>query len=652
MLPARKRIYRFADFTLDASEHRLMRGSEEIYLPPKTFETLLFLVDRHGHLVKKNELLDTLWADAFVTENALTRCIKEVREALSDDAHQPSYIRTIPRVGYKFIADVEEVQQSSQPDQLKHFTPDRLVMRELVEEGKSFQNMELAAKPTPTTPVEKLVKESRSSQLSLQTIMLVSIAGVAVVGLAFLTYYLRAKQNPPSLQIKSIAVLPFKPLIADARDESLELGMADTLITALRNVSRLTVRPTSAVRKYTALDQDALAAGREQKVDAVVEGSIQKIGDRIRVTVRLLRVEDGVQLWADTVDQKSTDIFSIQDLISERVAGTVASKLSGEEKQLLTKRYTANTEAYQLYLKGRYFLNKSTEEDFRKSIECFQQALDKDPSYSLAYVGLADSYAQLGSFGLIRTNDSYARAKAASIRALERDEKLAEAHASLGFILTNYYWDWGEAEKQFKQAIELNPNYAMTHNWYSQYLAFMGRSEEAIEEARRSQEIDPLSPWNNSGFVLFLARRYDDAILASQKTLELDENFAVAHMAMGLSYAQKKMYGESISELERAKANPDSRALLAYAHAIAGNRSEARKILDELDQLSKHKYVSPFPVAVAYTGLGENDRAFTELEKAYAERSWAMGMLQVNPVFDPLRSDPRFAALLRRVNLA
>ncbi len=507
MLIAAQRIYRFADFTLDTSEHRLLRGSREIYLPPKTFETLLYLVDRHGHLVKKNELLDTLWADAFVTENALTRCIKEVREALEDDAHQPRYIKTIHRVGYKSIADVEEIPQpSSHDDEVKKLATTKLVTEQ--SEGKTPQeNLELAERVVPAAePVHDLQVEQRSPRLSPQTVRLASIVGMALVGLVLLAYYLRPKQAPPPVRIRSIAVLPFKPLVAEARDDSLQLGMAETLITTLSNVSQITVRPTSAVRKYTGLEQDAVVAGREQRVDAVLDGSMQKLCDRIRVTVRLVRVEDGAQLWAGKFVEKSTDIFLLQDSISQQVAGALAVKLTGEERELLTKHYTGNTEAYQLYLKGRYFLNKSTEEDFRKSIEYFQQALEKDPNYALAHAGLADSYAQLGSYGLIQMKDSYPRARAALTRALESDEKLGEAHASLGFVLMNYYWDWAEAEKRFKRAIQLNPNYAMAHNWYSQHLAFMGRSEEAIREAKRAQEIDPLSLWTNSniGFVSYL----------------------------------------------------------------------------------------------------------------------------------------------------
>ena len=646
MLPTVKRIYRFADFRLDATEHRLLRGNEEIYLPPKTFDTLLYLVDRHGHLVTKNELLESLWADVFVTENALTRCIKEVRVALNDDAHQPLYIKTFPRVGYKFIADVQEITPADETYQ----------SAAMGEEFEVPTSDELPADVVRALrPMHSVAPTGEPSQArrSMGRAFPILLTGALLIALALLAFYLRSRQTPPAAQIRSIAVLPFKPLAAEARDDSLQLGMADTLITTLSNLSQVTVRPTSAVRQYTALEQDAVAAGREQRVDAVLDGSIQRLGDRIRVTVRLLRVGDGAQLWAGKFDEKSSDIFVIQDSISKRVAGALTVQLTGEERELLTKHHTDDTEAYQLYLKGRYFLNKSTEEDFRKSIDYFQQALEKDPKYALARAGLADSYAQLGSYGLIKMNEAYPRARAELIRALEMDEKLGEAQASLGFILMNYYWDWIEAEKRFKRAIELNPNYAMAHNWYSQELSFLGRFQEANREAKRAQEIDPLSLWTNSniGFVSYLGRQYDEAIGASLKTLELDPDFAVGHMIIGLSYAQKKMYDEAIYELQKGKSNPDSRALLAYVYAVAGKRKEALRVLDDLDQESRQKYVSPFPIAVAYVGLGENDRAFEALEKAYTERSWGMGMLAVNPVFDPLRSDDRFSVLLRRVNL-
>lgn len=639
MIAGVKRIYRFADFTLDVSEHRLQREGEEIYLQPRTFETLLYLIEHQGHLATKRELLDALWADTFVTENALSRCIKEVREALGDDAHQPLYIKTVPRLGYKFIANVEEASNLPTTE----LSPtDRAGTKE-----QSKEKVEVAQRETTV----EIIRNGLASSVT-RRVVISSIAGVVLIGIALLIYSSRERNIQPSPQITSIAVLPFKPLGDGGRDESLELGIADTLITTLGRVRQLTVRPTSAVRKYTALDQDPLVAGREQDVDAVLEGTIQRLQDEIRVTVRLLRVTDGAQLWSDKFDQKSTDIFIIQDSISEQVARTLAVKLTGEEKELLTKRYTSDPEAYQFYLKGRYFLNKSTGQDFRRSIEYFQKAVNKDPGFALAYAGLADSYAQLGSFSLVEMKDSYESARIAAMNALERDENLSEAHASLGYIMMSYYWDWAEAEKQFKQAIDLNANYGMAHNWYSQYLAFMGRSDEAIKEAKRAQQIDPLSPWNNSAFVSFLGRRYENAILESQKTLELDPNFAVAHMIIGLSYVEEKNYQQGISELQKATDNPDSEALLAYAYAVAGKRTESQGILAELEKLSKQKYVASFPIAAVYAALGDRNKAFKQLEKAYAERSWAMGTLKVNPVFDSLRSDPRFSELLRRMNLA
>jgi TolB-like protein/DNA-binding winged helix-turn-helix (wHTH) protein/Tfp pilus assembly protein PilF len=630
-------IYEFGPFRLDAQKRLLLRDGQLVKLFPKEFDTLLALVEKGGQDVKKEELMRRIWPDSFVEDSNLTTNISHLRKALGENARQRQYIVRAPGGGYRFIADVKDVGSGKAPDPL-------------VEQEEAP-----VREPSPAAAVAPGRRKLRLAFLA--AVMLVTLAVIAI------SHFWQKRQiagAPPAptaashTPVQSIAVLPFKPLAPDSRDESLEMGMADTLITRLSNIRQVIVRPTSAVRKYTGLEQDAVSAGREQGVDAVLEGSIQRSGDKIRVTAQLLNVRDGSLLWGYKCVEQCTDIFAVQDLVAERVATALMLKLTGEERELITKRYTANTEAYQLYLKGRYFLNKSTEEDFRKSVEYFRQALEKDPNYALAYAGLADSFAQLGNYGLISMKESHPRAREAATRALEIDDKLGEAHASLAFILTNYYWDWAEAEKRFKRAIELNPNYAMAHNWYSQYLSFMGRTDEAIREAKRAQEIDPLSLFNNStiGFVLYLARQYDQAIAAAIKTLELDRSFAVAHMIIGLSYLQKKMYEESISELQKAKNHPDSRALLGYAYAVAGKRSKARKILAELDKLSTRKYVASAPVAIIYIGLGEKVQALERLEKAYDERLWEMGMLKVLPVFDPLRSDPRFTVLLRRVNLA
>ena len=621
-----KQFYQFGPFRIDVAERLLQLEGESVTLTPKSFDLLLLLVENQGHLLEKDDLMKTLWPNTFVEEANLSNNISQLRKVLSaDPTHQ--YIETVPRRGYRFVAKVAAA--SVVPD---------IKCAKVVDDA-----------------VEDLGEKDSRGSISSRGIKIPRLAIVvtAILALVLAFYYFWPRERVTQNAIRTIAVLPFKPLAADSNDDSLQMGMADALITRISNIRQLIVRPTSAVRKYTALDNDELAAGREQRVDAVLEGNIQKSADKVRVTVRLVRVADGSVFWADQFDERFTNLFSVQDSIAERVAGALSVKITGEDRESLTKRYTADTDAYQLYMRGRYYLNKSTEADFRKSIVYFQQALERDSNYALAYAGLADSYVQLGFFGLMPMNESHSRAREAAVRALQIDDGLGEARASLAIILTTYYWDWAEAEKQFKQAIEQSPNYAPAHNWYSQYLSFTGRHDEALKQALRAQEIDPLSLFINSniGLVLFLARQYDRSIAASQKTLELDPDFAVAHMIMGLSYVQKGMYEEGISAFQKAKAQPDSRALLGYAFAVSGREKEARRILDDLNHESKQKYVASAPVAIAYMGLGEKNRAIELLEKAFDERLWEMGMLKINPVFDPLRSDPRFERLVQRVGL-
>jgi DNA-binding winged helix-turn-helix (wHTH) protein/TolB-like protein/Tfp pilus assembly protein PilF len=634
-----KRVYRFGDFTLDASERRLLRGSYEVYLFPKTFEVFLYLVERHGHLVRKDELMNSLWADAFVTENALTKRIKEVREALGDDAHQPRYLKTVPRVGYKFIADVEAI------DEGKGKT-----------EGSEVLGSQDHAAPRNESTLE-VSPGRRIYQRPARTASLALAAIAAVVGLAFVTYYLWSKRAEPSATIKSIAVLPFKPLVADSGDEALEMGMADTLIARLSNLRQIIVRPLSAVRKYAGLEQDPVAAGREQRVDAVLDGSLQKSGERIRVTVRLVSVADGKQLWADKFEEKSTDIFTVQDSISERLTRALAVKLTGEERELLTKHYTDNPEAYQLYVKGRYSLRTETKEGLKKAIAHFEQALEKDPGYALAHAGLADAYILAGTFGLLPAKQSYPKAKEAATRALGMDDKLGQAHAVLAIVISDYDWGWPEADRRYRTAVDLNPNYAPVRSSYSWYLTRVGRFDQAIREAERAQELDPLSLSSNTSmaFAFLMSRQYDRAIGQSRLSLELDPDYLSAHILLGFAYVHKKIYREAISEFQKARAvsggSPDMMGLLGYAYAIAGKRSEAEKILKELDQLSRQRYVSPSHIALINIGLGEKYLAFEWLEKAYEDRNWMLGLLKVDPMFDSLRSDPRFEDLLRRVGL-
>jgi tetratricopeptide (TPR) repeat protein len=390
-------------------------------------------------------------------------------------------------------------------------------------------------------------------------------------------------------------------------------------------------------------------------VDAVLESSFQRLDEKIRVTVRLLNVSDGAALWAYQCDEYCTDIFAAQDRISERVARALMPELTGEQRERLAKHYTDNFEAYQLYVLGRYFWGKRTEEGAKRGIACFEQAIYKDPNYALAYAGLAECYLVLAGTSFGNPQEFYPKVKAYATKALEIDETLAEPHTTLGSYIIDYEWDWPSAEKEHKRAIELNPGYATAHQRYSILLILMGRTEESFAEMRQALELDPISLIINSGLGLrfYNARRYDQAIEQLQKTLEMDPNFFHARFHLGQVYVQKGMYAEAIAELNKAVELSKDHALaaLGYAYATAGQRGEARRVLAELQELSKRRYVSTVDVAVIHAGLGEKDQAFAWLEKAYQERAGKLVFVGIEPKFDSLRSDPRFHDLLRRMRL-
>jgi serine/threonine protein kinase/tetratricopeptide (TPR) repeat protein len=480
--------------------------------------------------------------------------------------------------------------------------------------------------------------------------------GLALVLLLLAAYLIR--RSLPSSAIKSVAVLPFKPLVANQSDEVLEMGIADTLITRLSSLKQVTIPPVSAVRRYRALDQDPLAAGRELKVQAVLESSIQRAGDRIRVTVRLLDVTDGKPLWTRQFDEPWTDIFAVQDAISQRVASDLMVTLSGEERGELARNYTTNPEAYDLYMKGRHYWNKRSPDGMLLSIESYKKAIEKDPQYALAYVGLADAYATIGSYRVAPPRESLPLAQEAALRALKIDDRLAEAHASLGKIFSDYDWDWDRAEKEFKLAIGLKPNYANAHHWYSMLLANLGRSDEAISEARRAVDLDYFAPATTTqlGNVLYRARHYDEAITVLRKTLDLEPNFVAARVYLGLCYMLQGKHEEAISELRKGKesapGNPGLISTLGLAYGSAGQSEQARQCLKELNEIAQQRYVAAFNYAGIYSGLGEMELTMQWLKKAYEDRYPSIRGFKVDPVFDPVRQDPRFIAWTREVGLA
>jgi DNA-binding winged helix-turn-helix (wHTH) protein/TolB-like protein/Tfp pilus assembly protein PilF len=640
-------FYEFGPFRLDTSERLLLRADVRVPLTEKAFDTLVALVRREGRLVSKEELIAEVWPDAFVEENNLDKSISAIRQALGEKPSAPEYVETVRGRGYRFVARVSEGGGLAVKDQ------STAPVSMLDDSG---------AMPTASQTAKRLV----GSRL-FRSPLLISIAGLLALGLGVAIYSSlsgRAKRAESAAAPRVIAVLPFKPLASDARDESLELGMADTLITKLGALRAVTVRPLSAVRRYSSLEQDPVAAGRELGVEAVLDGSIQHAGDRIRVTVRLMRVADGVSLWTGTYDKELADIFAVQDIISEQVTHSLAVRLSGEEERQLGKRYTNNTEAYQIYSRGRYFWNKRTEEAIRKSIDYFEQAIALDPDYALAYSGLADAYWILSSFDPAGGVTLLPQSRTAALKALALDDTLAEAHTSLGIAKEFYELDFTAAEREYRRAIELNQNYASAHHRYGFFLNRMERIEEAHNELRRALELDPLSlPINvDAARPFFRSGDYERAIGQLQKAIEIDPNYPRAHNVLANWYAQMGRYDDAIAEAKKAAAlsapaqqeggPPRGSYQLVYIYAKAGRASEARRLLDELERRANRRNDQLYFQALAHAALGDRERAFALMEELYKTRSLDLLGLKGDPAWDDLRGDPRFRDLLQRFGFA
>ena len=450
----------------------------------------------------------------------------------------------------------------------------------------------------------------------------------------------------PDSPARSLAVLPFAALGREV-DEYMGLGLADALITRMGNIRQIVVRPTSAVRPYVGRATDPVSAGRRLGVDMVLEGSIQRAAGRIRVTVQLVSVDAGAPVWGQCFD-------------GEDVGEALVSSLTAEEKQRLHQRYTQDHEAYDAYLRGRHQWNTRTENGLRKALQQFERAVERDPAYALAHAGLADCYTLLGSAGyaMLPPREALARARAAAVRALEIDPDLAEAHTSLALVKFRLDWDWRDAESEFRRAIELNPGHAAAHHFYGLYLSAMGRADEAIARMERAHELDPLSLIISTalGRALHFARRYDRALEQHLKTLERDPDFAEARFNLAFVYLQRSMFPQAVGELQRAIVlagrRPAMVSVLGYVYALSGDRAQARRTLDELDGLSSEGEIPTLYLAYPLIGLGDKDRVFDLLDKAYEERSGLLVYLKVEPIFDSLRDDPRFDDLLRRMDLS
>jgi len=586
-------VYEFGPYRLIPEEHLLLRDGNQVTVPPKIFETLIVLVKNSGKLVEKDLLINTLWPDTFVEEATLARNISDLRRVLGESASDQNFIETVPKRGYRFKALVK----CEKGEEITLVSERHIRARVVIEEEVQLEN---------------------------DTVM-------------------------------SIAVLPFRPITAEGRDEFLELGIADALITRLSNISQIVVRPTSSVRKYLALEHDCSVTGRELRVSHLLDGALQRDGDRIRVTAQLVSVEDGRSLWAGKFDERFTDIFNVEDTISEQVAQALVVKLTGNEKRLIARRDTEDAEAHRLYLTGRFYWNRRTREGYEKGIEHFNQAIRADRNYALAYSGLADCYSMLGRFGTIKPCEIMPRASAAAATALSLDASLAESHCSMGLLTHIYDWNWTKAEYHYNRAIELNASFATAHHWYAVFLAERGRGQEALSEIRKAQLLDPVSLiiGADTGMIHYLAREYHLAIEQCKSTLEMDPNYFRARMWLGCAYEQLGMFERAIEEYQSAGSLDESPYVLewlARAHALSGNTTEARKIVSELVGLPDRVYLDSYYLASVSAALGEREQAVKRLETALDDRSCWLSRLGIDPIFDCLRSAPDFSGLLTSVS--
>lgn len=455
----------------------------------------------------------------------------------------------------------------------------------------------------------------------------------------------------------SIAVLPFANMSADVENEYFCDGLAEELLNALAKIEDLKVVARTSAFSFKGKDVNVSEIGSALNVKSILEGSVRKSGNRLRITVQLVNASDGYHLWSERYDREMKDIFDVQDEIAQEITEKLRLQLKGNEQNLLTKRYTENTEAYQAYLRGRYFWNKRTEEGVKKAVGYFQQAIEIDPTYALAYTGLSDCYIVLAGFALLPPHDSFPKARAAAMKALEIDDALAEAHCSLGTVRWVYEWDRLEAEREYERALELNPNYATAYHWYSFSLAAMCRIKEAVEEIERAYELDPLSLMinTNMGTVFYWARRYDTAIETYLKALEIDPSFWPAHWMLGLAYKQVGRFAEAIAELIKAAklsgGNSLPTAALGHAYALAGMKDKAREVLTDLKRLAQQRYVPSYGMGKVYAELGDEDLAFEHLQSAGDERDLWLGFIKIDPEVEHLRADPRFTDLIQRVGL-
>jgi TolB-like protein/DNA-binding winged helix-turn-helix (wHTH) protein/Tfp pilus assembly protein PilF len=637
---------RFGPYELKSRVRQLHKHGVKLKLRPQSFRVLEILLERPGDLITREEFRRELWpSDTFVDfEHGLNTSVKDLRSALNDSASEPRYIETLPKLGYRFIATVEPAESPS---------------TELPPAASVIDSSQAPVATPESLPVQQ--QASRRSALGWPVLLVAALVIGASVAAYFHWKHSQARRQTASEHLM-VAVLPFENLTGDSTQEYFSDGMTEEMIAQLGRVDpeHLGVIARTSVMHYKHSGEQLDQIGRALGVEYVLEGSVRRDSNKVRISAQLIQTKDQSRIWARQYDRELNGLLVLQGEIAHEAADEILLAL-GERKltsnaAFTTSQVTKSYEAYDLYLKGRYFLAKRTPQGFQQAAESFEQAVAKDPNYAPAYAGLADSYTLMGEYDMVPPGEIIPKARAAALKALDLDEKLAEAHVSLAVIAQNYDWDWQTADKEFRRAIVLDPNYATGHHWYAEHLAFLGRFDEAFPEIQRARQLDPLSliiQTDNAVF-LYYSRQYDPAIAQFRAILEMEPNFPRVHI-LESAYVQKGQFAEALADVENwRRFDPDAfwgRTMEAYINARAGRPAQARRILDKL-QSRESGPIDPLALVAPYIALGDKDRAFMWLDRAVAVHSPGLTALGVDPTYDPLRSEPRFQALLVRVGLA
>ena len=658
-VPAPK--YRFGPFELLPRSRELLKEGRRIKVRPQPFQVLEVLLERGGDVVTREELRERVWqADTFVDfEHGLNTAIKELRAVLSDSATEPRYIGTIPKVGYRMIVEVEQPEAEGPAKTVIAMGKTAPPIRDFVWSGESGWE-----------GFERKKEDEKRRTVWPQWIAGILLVLVLVTGIVFGVKWARAREAVKrevreTAAAKNrrvmLAVLPFQNLTGNVGQEYFSDGLTEEMIAqlGLMDPDHVGVIARTSVMHYKSTQQNAEQIGQELGVQYVLEGSVRRDAERVRITVQLIRAGDQTRLWTKQFDRELQNLLAVQSEIALETADEIQQTLGAKKPGTPLVAMAMSREdydAYDKYLKGLYFLNKRTPAGFGQAVECFQQAIKKNPRYAPAYAGLANTYTLMGGYSLSPASQYMPLARAAALRALELNDRLPEAHTSLALVVQNYDLDWQTADKEFKRAIELNPNYSTAHHWYAEHLGYRGRFEEAFRESDKAVRLDPLSLIiaADRGMLLYYARDYDRAVEQFRLILEMDPDFPRGHMIQ-LVYAEKRMYPEALADIEISKRlfgeGPWYWSAKARVFGQSGNEAEARQALEELEKMNKQHPVDPGALAWAHLGMGHQEEGLRWLEKAHEQHSNAMTILKVEPIYDPVRKEPKFQELLRRVGL-